>query len=163
MRKFLERIDKISEWSGKIFSFAFVAASFVVVYAVIMRYLLNRPTVWGLELTIYLCGATYLVGGAYAEFHNAHIRIDTLYERLPHRLKLIVDLIVTAPLLFFFCVILIWYSSGWAWEAIISWERSMTLWNPIIWPIRILIPISTFILLLQGIARLIRNLQELKK
>ena len=161
--KFLEMIDKISEWTGKIFSFAFIAASFVVVYAVTMRYLFNRPTVWGLELTIYLCGATYLMGGAYAEFHNAHIRIDTIYQRLPHRLRLLVDLIVTAPLFFLFCVILSWYSSEWAWKAIVTWERSMTLWNPIIWPIRILIPISTFILLLQGIARFIRNLQELRK
>lgn len=161
--KFLEMIDKISEWTGKIFSFAFIAASFVVVYAVTMRYLFNRPTVWGLELTIYLCGATYLMGGAYAEFHNAHIRIDTIYQRLPHRLRLLVDLIVTAPLFFLFCVILIWYSSEWAWKSIVTWERSMTLWNPIIWPIRILIPIGTFILLLQGTARFIRNLQELRK
>jgi TRAP-type mannitol/chloroaromatic compound transport system permease small subunit len=161
--KFLESIDKLSEWTGKIFSFAFIVASFVVVYAVTMRYLFNRPTVWGLELTIYLCGATYLAGGAYAEFHNAHIRIDTIYQRLPHWLRLTVDLTLTGPLLILFCVILIWYSSGWAWEAIVTWERSMTLWNPIIWPIRVLIPICTSILLLQGVARLIRDLRELKK
>lgn len=162
MNKFLELIDKTSDWTGRIFSAAFVVASVVVVYAVIMRYLFNRPTVWGLELTIYLCGATYLMGGAYAEYFNAHIRIDTVYDKLPLRMRLIVDLTLTGPLLFFFCVMLIWTSGEWAWEALVTWERSMTLWNPIIWPMRALIPIGTFLLLLQGLARFIRNLEALK-
>ena len=160
--KVLNGIDKINEWAGKLFSYAFLAATIVVVYSVVMRYFLNRPTSWGLELTIYLCGVTYLMGGPYAELANAHIRIDSLYNRFSPRGRLLIDLCLTAPLLFFFCVVLIWFSWEWAWQALVTGERSMTEWNPIIWPMRVLIPVSTFLLLLQAIARFIRNLQQLQ-
>ncbi len=157
----LGAIDKLSEWSGKVFSFAFLAASFVVVYAVIMRYLFNRPTVWGLELTIYLCGATYLMSGGFAELNNSHIRIDSLYNKFPRKVQLLVDLVFTGPMVFLFCLLLIWYGWDWTWEALVNNEHSMTLWNPIIWPVRLLIPIGTLVLFLQCLARLIRNLKEL--
>ena len=39
----LSTIDKISEWSGKIFSCSFVLASVITVYAVTMRYVFNSP------------------------------------------------------------------------------------------------------------------------
>jgi TRAP-type mannitol/chloroaromatic compound transport system permease small subunit len=38
----------------------------------------------------------------------------------------------------------------------------MTLWNPIIWPVRILIPVGTLVLFLQCIARFIRDITELR-
>jgi TRAP-type mannitol/chloroaromatic compound transport system permease small subunit len=158
----LGSIDKISEWSGKIFSFAFLAASFVVVYAVIMRYLFNRPTVWGLELTIYLCGATYLMSGGFAELKNSHIRIDSLYNKFPQKVQLLVNIFLTGPLVFFFCLVLIWYSWEWALEALINNEHSMTLWNPIIWPVRMLIPLGTLVLFLQCLGRFIRDIRGLR-
>lgn len=158
----LDAIDRINEGFGKIFSFAFLAATIIVVYAVLMRYCFNRPISWGLELTIYLCGATYLMGGPYAEAGDAHIRIDSLYSKFPLRWRLLIDLCLTAPLLFFFCVLLIWSGWEWAWQALVTSERSMTEWNPIIWPMRMLIPLSTFLLLLQALARFIRNLRQLR-
>lgn len=155
-------IDKISEWAGKLFSFAFLAASFVVVYSVIMRYLFNRPTVWGLELTIYLCGATYLMSGGFAELKDSHIRIDSLYNKFSRKAQLLVNILLTGPLVFFFCLLLIWYSAEWALEALMNNERSMTLWNPVIWPVRMLIPFGALILFLQSLAGFIRNLNELR-
>ena len=160
--KFLNVVDQISDWSGRIFSIAFLIAAFVVVYAVIMRYIFNQPTVWGLELTIYLCGATYVMGGGLAERAGAHIRIDSLYNKFPRKVQLLIDLVLTGPLVFFFCVVLIWYGWDWAVEALVNNEHSMTLWNPIIWPVRILIPIGTLILFLQAVAQFVRNLIELK-
>ena len=160
--KLLQLVDKLSEWSGKVFSVAFLVASCIVVYSVFMRYAFNRPTVWGLELTVYLCGATYLMSGGYAELTNSHIRIDSLYNKFPKNLQLLIDLILTGPLVFCFCLILIWYGCEWTMEALINGEHSMTLWNPIIWPVRILIPLGTLILFLQSISRFIRNLTELR-
>ncbi|MCF8032359.1 MAG: TRAP transporter small permease subunit [Desulfarculaceae bacterium] len=158
--KVLGAIDRLSELSGKVFSFAFLAASVVVVYAVIMRYLFNQPTVWGLELTIYLCGATYLMSGGYAELNNSHIRIDSIYNKFPRKGQLLINILLTAPLVFLFCAVLIWYSWEWTMEALVNNEHSMTLWNPIIWPVRMLVPAGTLVLLLQCIAQFIRDIRE---
>ena len=163
MNRILAGIDKVSIWTGKLFSICFLFASIIVSYAAVMRYLFSMPSVWGLELTAYLCGATYMMSGAYAELFGAHIRIDPLYEWFPERTKLLVDIVLTGPLLFIFCVPVIWSSAQWTWEAMITSEGSGSAWNPIIWPIRILVPIGTFALLLQGVANYFRNFQKLSK
>jgi TRAP-type mannitol/chloroaromatic compound transport system permease small subunit len=102
------------------------------------------------------------MSGGYAELTNSHIRIDSLYTKLPRKYQLLIDLVLTGPLVFFFCLILVWYGWEWAMEALVNGEHSMTLWNPIIWPVRILIPIGTLILFLQSLSRFFRNLKELR-
>lgn len=156
MARFLSVIDGMSEWSGKIFSFLLVAATIVVVYEVVMRYAFNAPTVWGLELTIFLCGATYVMGGAFAHLYDAHVKVDALYIRWSPRLRAIVDL-VTAPFFFFGVGIMMWAGAEWTGKAIIGGVTSGSIWDPIIWPMRLLIPLGSFLLLLQGLAKFIRD------
>jgi len=75
----LQGIDKISDWEGKIFSFLIVVATIQVCFELILRYVFNAPTTWGLEMTLYLCSTTYVMSGAYAERYNAHIKVDIFY------------------------------------------------------------------------------------
>jgi len=157
----LSTIDKISQWIGKSFSWLFPIASIIVVYAVIMRYVFNSPPVWGLELTLWLLIAAYLFSGAYATHLHAHIRLDTLYMRWPPRVKALVDVVVTGPLLFIFCGVLIWQSGIWAWKAIVTGEHSYSLWGAIYWPVKITLPIGAFLVFVQGIAEFIRDLRVL--
>lgn len=162
MKTFLSIIDSLSEWSGKIFSFLVVAATIVVVYEVMMRYVFNAPTVWGLELTIYLCAATYLMAGAYAHLYDAHVKVDVLYLRWTPRLRAIVDL---ATALFFFIGVglLLWVGVVWTIKAIVGGSTSGSIWDPIIWPMRLLIPLGSFLLLLQGLAKFIRDFAIARK
>ena len=156
MNSFLTVIDRISEWSGKVFSFLVVVATLVVVYEVVMRYAFRAPTIWGLELTIYLCGATYVLGGAYAHLYNAHVKVDVLYMRWSPRVRANMDL-VTAPFFFIGVALLVWMGSEWTIQAIETGRTSGSIWSPIIWPMRLLIPLGSFLLLLQGLAKLIRD------
>ena len=156
MKRFLSAIDSISEWSGKIFAFVVVAATLVVVYAVVMRYVFNAPRIWGLELTIYLCAATYMIGGAYALLYGAHVKVDIFYRRWTPRVRAIVDMITA---LFFFAGVglMLWVGAEWTAKAIIKGATSGSIWDPIIWPMRLLIPLGSFLLLLQGVAKFIRD------
>ena len=162
MRPFLSVIDSMSQWSGKIFSFLVLAAALVVTYEVVMRYAFNAPTVWGLDMTIFLCGATYVMAGAYAHYHNAHVKIEALYGRWTPRTRAIVDLLVTAPLFFGVCGVLVWVGAGWTWEAVVKGTTYYTEWHAPIWPMRLLIPLAAFLLLLQGLAKFIRDLATIK-
>lgn len=152
----------MSEWSGKIFSFLVLAAVLVATYEVVMRYIFNAPTVWGLDLTIFLCGATYVMAGAYAHYLNAHVKIEALYGRWTPRTRAMVDLLVTAPLFFGFCGVLVWVGTGWTWEAIVGKITYYTEWHAPVWPMRLLIPLAAFLLLLQGLAKFIRDLATIK-
>lgn len=152
----LSIIDSTSEWAGKLFSFLVVPGFVIIVYGVIMRYGFNNPLTWGLELTIYLCAATYLVGGAYVHLHNGHVRMDVLYMRWSPRLKAIMDLVMF-PVFFLSVGVLGWAGAEWTIKALVEGATSGSIWNPIIWPVRLLIPLGCFLLLLQGLAKFIRD------
>ncbi len=162
MQSFLSVIDNISKWSGRVTAFLVVPATLVVVYGVVVRYVFNAPTIWGLELTIYLCAATYLVGGAYVHMLNAHVRVDVLYTRWPSRLRAGIDLFIMAPIFFFSLSLLFWAGADWTIHAMVAKLTSGSFWDPIIWPVRLLIPLSLLLLLLQGVAKFIRDLDLVK-
>ena len=48
-----------------------------------------------------------------------------------------------------------------AWESLSICERSNSAWQPPIYPVKMMIPIGAFLLLLQGIAKLIRDILTL--
>lgn len=162
MKSFLSVIDSMNEWSGKIFSFLVLAAALVVVHEVVMRYVFNAPTVWGLDLTVFLCGATYVMAGAYAHYHNAHVKIEALYGRWTPRTRAMVDLLVTAPLFFGFCGVLAWVGTEWTWKAVVGGTTYYTEWHVPLWPMRLIITLAAFLLLLQGLAKFIRDLATIK-
>ena len=153
---FLSVIDKLNEWSGRIFSFLAVVATFLVTAEVVMRYVLKAPTIWSLELTIYLFGAMYMVGGAYAQLLGAHVKVDALYGRWTSRVRAIADLL-TAPFFFLALGLLAWVGLQFTLKSIVGAETSHSIWSPPIWPARLFIPLGSFLLLLQGLAKFIRD------
>ena len=156
MKSFLSIIDSISEWSAKSTAFLVAAATVVVTHEVVLRYGFDAPTRWGLELTIFLCGAFYIMGYAYIHSLQEDVRVDVIYVRLTPRIRAIINL-VTIPLLAIFFGTLLWAGAEWMWAAVIKGYTSGSLWNPPIWPMRLIIPLGAFIMLLQASANFIRN------
>ena len=54
-------------------------------YEVIMRYFFNSPTVWVLEITIYLVIASTFFALAYALLQKAHVKVDFITNYLTPR------------------------------------------------------------------------------
>ena len=156
MKTFLSVIDHISEWTGKVFSFLLLAATAIVVYEVVRRYVFNAPSTFGLELTIYLCAMTYMVGGAYAMVYDSHVKVDVLYMRWSARTRALVDLILS-PIFFIGIIAMIYAGSMWTAKAIAGGVTSGSTWDPDIWPMRMMIALGAFLLFLQGLAKSIRD------
>lgn len=156
MDTFLTVVDRISVWTGKIFSFLLLAATAVVIYEVVRRYVFNAPSTFGLELTIYLCAMTYMVGGAYALVYDSHVKVDVLYMRWSPRTRALIDLIFS-PIFFAGIIMLVYIGSVWTIKAITGGVTSGSTWDPDIWPMRMMIPFGAFLLLLQGVAKSIRD------
>ena len=155
----LATIDKISEGSAKAFSWLFLVASLITVYATAMRYGFGDPVVWGLELSLWLLIATYFLSGGIATKLRTHIRLDALYTRWSPRKKAMIDVFLTGPFLFIFCSVILWQGGKWAWQAIVTGERTYSLWAAPYWPVKITIPMGALVVLLQGIAEFVRDLR----
>jgi TRAP-type mannitol/chloroaromatic compound transport system permease small subunit len=156
---FLRIVDSISMWSGKLFSFLVWPMILVIACEIIARYLFNFPTVWASETVTYLCGIYAVVGGAYTLRFRGHVNVDIIYARLSTRKKATVDL-VTSLLFFVFFGVLLWTGFELGWESIEIWETSGTAWSPPIYPVKLIIPLSAALILLQGVADFIRNLRR---
>jgi len=150
-------IDSISEWTGKIVSFLIIVIIGVTIWEVILRYVFNAPTIWAFDAAYLIFGAYGVLGGAYTLYLKGHVNVDILYGRFPLRVRAIVDL-GTSIFFFLFCGLLLWKGGEMAWDSLKIMERGSSAWNPPIYPIKLTIPIGVFLLLLQGIAKFIRDL-----
>jgi TRAP-type mannitol/chloroaromatic compound transport system permease small subunit len=157
-------IDKISEWTGALSAWIVIPLMLVVIYEVFQRHILNAPTRWGYDVLWMLFSAQFLLGGAFTLLRKGHIRIDIVYGVLSEKAKLIYDIINTLVIILPPTVLLTWAGIVFAGEAWSSGEKlSTSNWFFPAGPSKSLIPIGFFLLALQCVAEVIRNISELKK
>lgn len=157
LRRFVNSIDALSRGTGRVISYFVVVMMLVLLYEVVLRYIFNNPTNFAHELTNYLFGSYFMLLGGYALYSRAHITMDLLYGRWSPRTQAIADLF-TYLLFFFFIGALFWVGGEWALKSAMRLELSRSAWHPPIWPFKMMIPISAFLLLLSGVAKFIRDL-----
>jgi TRAP-type mannitol/chloroaromatic compound transport system permease small subunit len=157
VRNLLRAIDLVNEWVGRIVSLFIFPIIGAVIFEVLMRYFLRRSQLWVPETSVFLFGALFVLGGGYAYLHDAHVRLDAVYERFSPRSKAIAD-VITSWFSFLFCVILIWKGAAMAWDSFITLERSPSAFAPLLFPLKMLIPIGSVLFLLHGLTKFIRDL-----
>lgn len=157
MDRYLLAVDRLSARVGKAFAWCIVALTLMVCYDVVVRYALRAPTSWGLDVSLMLYGALFMMAGAYTLSRNGHVRGDVLYRFLAPRTQAWLDL--TLYLLFFLPGIgaLAWFGIGFAMDAWAIKEQSQTTSNGLpLYPLKTIIPIAGSLLLLQGLAEIVR-------
>ncbi len=159
MDRFFKAVDRINDWCGWLVGFQIVLIVGVIVYEVVARYGLNSPTVWANELMIYITAVAYLLGGGYALLHRRHVTVDVLYARFPLRVRAWLDLLTLGFFLLYLGA-LIWAGGVWALDSIKGGETTGTPWNPPIWPVKLAIPVAAILVLLQGIANVVRDCRQ---
>lgn len=157
VKRFLHAVDATNNWVGKITAFVIVILVAEVVVGVIARYAFNHPFIWSQEMACFIYGIYLVLGGGYALLHKSHVNVEIVYGVLPPRWKAIAD-IFTAPLFFFFATLIVWEGGDMAWNSIAVKEHLATAWHGPIYPFKIFLPIGGFLLLIQGIAKFIRDL-----
>ena len=158
IQTFTKFCDRLSEWVGQKFAWVAVPITVVIVYEVIWRRVFHNPHLWAFEVTTLLFSIHFMMVGAYGLLHNSHVNIDLIYSRLSRRWQAGFD--VVNYLLFFFPYFLIFLFAGTdlAVESIQMGDRTVT-GVPIIVPVmKTLIPLSSFFMLLQGLAQFVRRL-----
>jgi len=161
--RFLRAIDQFSDWSGKLFAWLIMVLTIVVSVEVFKRYILNAPTAWIFDLDSMLYGTLFMMCGAYALSQDAHVRGDFLYSNMKPRTQAALDLALY--FLFFIPGIIALIYAGWGFAAD-SWRinehSNVTSEGPPVYQFKTVIPIAGALVMIQGIAEIVRCVRCLK-
>ena len=159
----IRAVDRVSYFSGKAFAWLIVALTFVVSVEVFKRYILNAPTAWIFEFTNMLYGTLFMMCGAYTLAQGGHVRADFVYTYLRPRTQAALDLALY--FLFFIPGILGLIYAGYDYAAL-SWRigehSTVTAEGPPVYHFKTVIPIAGALVMLQGLAEIVRCFECLR-
>lgn len=159
----IRALDAFAEWTGWLVAWLIVPLIGAMVYEVVARYFFYAPTVWAQDLSYMLYGTLFMLGGAYTLRHRGHIRTDFLYNSFGARGQALVDSVAYLFLFFPAFGVFLWLG----WESFLeSWrldERTISPWNPPLYPFRAVLPLAAALLLVQGVSEALKSLYALIK
>ena len=151
-------IDTVSEWSGRIFCWLIIPLMLGTTYEVIARYAFNAPTVWAYDTSYMLYGSHFMLGAAYTLLKGGHIRTDIFYQNWSPRTKGLVDALLYLLLFFPGMIFFFWMGGQEGWHSWQIGERSdASPWRPIVYPLKLAIPVAALLILVQGVSELIKS------
>ena len=155
--RFTDVIEQANTAIGGYVAYWAVIAVFAYYYEVMARFVFNSPTNWVHESMFLMFGMQYMLCGAFAYKEDQHVRVDVFYSRFSARGKAFAD-IFTSLFFFIFVGTMFWTSARFALDAVSVGEHSFTEWAIQYWPVKLTMPIGAGLLLLQGVAKLIKDI-----
>jgi len=149
---FLNMVDGITKRISRPASLLVIVIMGCISFEVISRYVFNRPTNWVWPITRQLFCLFILIAGVYTMSKNDHIRIEIIYDFFPPWVKQGVRIFTILCMLIFLGV-LVWQSAWMGWDAILARETNPGSFRILpLYPIKSLIPLFSFLFLLQGLS-----------
>ncbi|MGF1611798.1 MAG: TRAP transporter small permease subunit [Kiloniellales bacterium] len=158
IRLYVRCIDALNRIVGLIAMYLIFAMMGILLYSSITK-TFSVPPLWALEMAQFTMAAYYLLGGAYSVQLNSHVRMDLLYSRWSDRTRAAVDAI-TACLLIFYLVFLLYGGYSSSSYALQYGETSYSSWSPYMAPIKVIMTIGVGLMLLQVIATFFKDLAK---
>ena len=159
MISFIRFADNLSAWFGKAFAWLILLMSIGTGYEVFVRYVLNKPTAWALDVSFIMYGTLFMMGGAYTLSRGGHVRGDFLYRLFQPRTQGMIDLVLY--IIFFFPGVTALILAGWKYAAR-SWSYGeVSVNSPAgvpIYQFKTVIVVSGILLFIQGLAQVCRCL-----
>ena len=190
IRAYVRFVDGMNRLIGRIAMLLIFAMMAVLMYSVISKNFFE-PSLMTLEIAQFMMVAYFLLGGPYSMQMGDHVRMDLLYGGWSDMTKAAVDSVMVIFLFVYLGVLLYGalgstaYSLGFfgsnpfefwgqflggfltggpagASEHIGFLERTPTAWRPYMWPIKSIMTIGIFLMLLQAIAVWFRDIAKLR-
>jgi TRAP-type mannitol/chloroaromatic compound transport system permease small subunit len=162
VQRFLYFIDGISTWVGKAASWLIILLMTVVCVEVFKRYIMNMPTAWIFDADNIIYGTLFMLCGAYTLAQNAHVRGDFLYSSMRPRLQAGLDLALYVVFFLPGIAALVYAGADYAGDSWRIAEHSVTANGPPIYHFKTVIPVAGALVMLQGVAEVVRCVVCLK-
>ena len=141
---------------GKWFALVLVL---VASFDAIARHFFNAPTIWAYDTITMAGGVIYMLGASYAYRFDGHTRVDLFYQYLSERSRAVVNVVAALVLFFPLMGAMLYMAIKWtvrAWK--IGEVMFNSFWYPPAGPYRTVFALGLLLLVLQGIARFVRDL-----
>jgi TRAP-type mannitol/chloroaromatic compound transport system permease small subunit len=163
IERLLQTADHISTWAGKTAAWLIMLLMFTVCIEVFKRYILNMPTAWIFDATNMMYGTLFMLCGAYTLAQDAHVRGDFLYSSMRPRTQATLDLVLY--IMFFIPGVIALLYAGYDYASY-SWSinehSNVTANGPPVYQFKTVIPIAGVLVMIQGLAEIIRCVVCLK-
>ncbi len=180
LKGYIAIIDRINHRIGRVVMYGIFAMMAILAWSSISKTFFT-PSLWTLEMAQFAIMAYYFLGGPYSIQLGSNVRMDLFYHNWSDRKKASVDAITVMFLIFYLGVLLYGglgstaYSLGyWGDEPVVFFtelatggeeigrlERSPTAWRPYLWPIKTLLAIGVFLMLLQAISEFFKDIARI--
>ncbi len=178
---YIKTVDAVNYRIGRVIMYGIFVMIAVLLWSSISKTFF-LPSLWTLEIAQFAMVTYYIMGGPYSIQLGSNVRMDLFYGEWSDQRKAQVDAITVFLLIFYLGVLLYGglgstaYSLGhyqdeplsffWALvtggEEVGRLERSPTAWRPLIWPIKTVMCIGIFLMLLQAISELFKDIIKIK-
>jgi TRAP-type mannitol/chloroaromatic compound transport system permease small subunit len=163
VQRFLYAVDEISTWVGKTAAWLMILLMTGVCVEVFKRYIMNMPTAWIFDASNMLYGSLFMLAGAYTLAQNAHVRGDFLYGSMRPRMQASLDIVLYVVFFLPGIAALIYAGYDYAGD---SWRiaehSNVTADGPPVYHFKTVIPIAGAMVMLQGVAEIVRCVVCLK-
>lgn len=181
LRGYITVVDGVNYYTGRVVMYGIFVLMGILLWSSISKTFF-LPSLWTLEMAQFAMVAYYILGGPYSIQLGSNVRMDLLYGNWSPRKKAWVDLI-TVLFLIFYLGVLLWgglastaYSLGF-WgsnpleffgglitgtQEVGRMERSPTAWRPVMWPIKAIMVVGIFLMLLQCLSELFKDVLRLR-
>lgn len=183
---YVRTVDRINYRVGRFAMYLLYVMMAVLIWSSISK-ITPWPSIWTLEMAQFVMVAYYMLGGPYSLQLDSNVRMDLLYHRWSPRTRAMVDAVSVFALLFYLCVLFYGaiestaYSLGYFGDAPFTFyynlasdfltggleaagkrmgmiEHSPTAWRPVVWPIKLVMCIGVFLMILQVTAFFFRDI-----
>jgi len=164
MERLIRRLEGISEWTGRATAWLTLFMVITTFVVVVLRYAFNTGWIALQESITYLHAFVFLLGAAYTLKHEDHVRVDIFYRKLSTRGQALVNLL---GVLFLLLPVALFIT-------VTSWDYVLDSWDllegsaetgglPFVYILKSAMLLMTALLLLQGIAMLLRAWLNLRQ
>lgn len=155
-------LDGLSEIVGRSIAWLVLLMMVVQFAIVVMRYAFSIHSTVMQESVMYMHAMVFMLGAAWTLRHDGHVRVDIFYRKMSDRGRAWVDLCGTLFLLFPVILFIAYMSFGYVINSWTIMERSPDGGIPAVYLLKSLILVMMALLLLQGIAEVIRQVLILR-
>ncbi len=160
VKKYIRIVDAVNRRVGRVMMYGIFVMMAILLWSSISKTFF-LPSLWTLEMAQFAMVAYYILGGPYSIQLGSNVRMDLFYGDWSPRRKAWFDAITIFFLISYLGVLLYGAlsSTGYSLE---YGERSATAWRPYLWPIKILMCLGIFLMLLQAISEFFKDIARIR-
>jgi len=153
-RVIAQTIKGFNVLTGYLSAVIVVITSLVVCYGVFMRYFMDTPIDWGLELSIFMLIVATFMSAAYTQMQRGHVTIEVLEHMLSpaaNRWRYLIGDVLSLV----FCGFLAWNAWHFFVEAFQDGRVTDSTWGPKLWVPYLFMAIGSTALSLQLLVQIV--------